>query len=708
MTIQPGVETDRATANAWNLSVGPDICRNVQAGLDHEWYVTNGLGGYAAGSLAGATTRSYHGLLVAALRPPVERDVLVTKIDETAELPDNRVLKLGVNEYQDGTIDPQGYNYLDTFSLEADVPGFRYRLDENITLEKRIWMEYGQNTTYVQYALSAAPGKGASDAPLTLTLAPFCLYRNHHSATHGDANWHFVVEDQGNRCRIRAYEGAPAYSLVLGSSAHFTPTGYWFWGVKHRRETERGLPDREDVYQPGTFRLQLIPGERVTIVLSAEPHLQAELGSPQHEAAVEKAWTRHQQRAQQLLATANRSKDPLPQADPVFARLALAADQFIVARPANAQDSQPGSGQEHLSTDLKTIIAGYPWFADWGRDSMISLPGLLLSTGRYNEARSLLEAFASYTHGGLIPNRFPDSGEAPEYNTIDATLWMFHGLDRYLTTTGDWSLLNELFLTLSSIIDRHVEGTVYGIGVDPADGLLRGGTPGVQLTWMDAKVGDWVVTPRHGKPVEVNALWYYALTCMESWAGRFSLDASRFGQLRSKVRENFTRRFWYEAGGYLYDVVDVEGVVGQNDASLRPNQLFAASLTPALLTREQMQSMLQKVSEALLTPMGLRSLSPGDPSYCKHFNGNSQQRDGAYHRGTVWPWLIGPYVDVHLAIYKDQAAVRSLLQPLMKHLWDACLGTVSEVAEPEPPFTPAGCFAQAWSVAEVLRCWLLI
>jgi predicted glycogen debranching enzyme len=705
MIIQPGVETDRASANAWNLSVGPDICRNVQAGLDHEWYVTNGLGGYAAGSLAGATTRSYHGLLVAALRPPVERDVLVTKIDETAELPDNRVLKLGVNEYHDGTIDPQGYNYLDTFSLEADVPCFRYRLDENIMLEKRIWMEYGENTTYVQYALSAAPGKGASDTPVKLTLTPFCLYRNHHSATHGDANWHFVVEDQGNRCRIRAYEGAPAYSLVLGPSAHFTPTGYWFWGVKHRRETERGLPDREDVYQPGTFRLQMIPGERVTIVLSAEPHVQAELGGPQHEAAVEKAWTRHQQRAQQLLATANRSKDPLPQADPVFARLALAADQFIVARPANVQDSQPGSGQEHLSTDLKTIIAGYPWFADWGRDSMISLPGLLLSTGRYNEARSLLEAFASYTHGGLIPNRFPDSGEAPEYNTIDATLWMFHGLDRYLTTTGDWSLLNELFLTLSSIIDRHVEGTVYGIGVDPADGLLRGGTPGVQLTWMDAKVGDWVVTPRHGKPVEVNALWYYALTCMESWAGRFSLDASRFGQLRSKVREHFTRRFWYEAGGYLYDVVDVEGVAGQNDASLRPNQLFAASLTPSLLTREQMQSMLQKVTEALLTPMGLRSLSPDDPSYCKHFNGNQQQRDGAYHRGTVWPWLIGPYVDVHLAIYKDRAAVRSLLQALVQHLWDACLGTVSEVAEPEAPFTPAGCFAQAWSVAEVLRCW---
>jgi predicted glycogen debranching enzyme len=698
---QPTDEKDRVLANAWNLTVGPDICSNVQMGLDHEWFVTNGLGGYAAGSLVGATTRSYHGLLVAALRPPVERDVLITKIDETIELPGNRVLKLGVNEYHDGTIDPQGYNYLDTFSLEADAPCFRYRLDENMALEKRIWMEYGQNTTYVQYAL-----EGASGGPLTLTLTPFCVYRNHHSTTHGDANWHFLIEDEGNRCRVRAYGGAPAYSLILGPSARFTPMGYWFWNVKHRRDTERGLPDREDMYQPGTFRVQMIPGERVTIVLSAEPGL--DFGGPQHEVAVKKAWTRHQQRVQRILAMANRTKDSLPQRDPVLARLAIAADQFIVARPVDTQDNQADIQQGQRSEERKTIIAGYPWFTDWGRDSMISLPGLLLCTGRYHEARSLLKAFASYAHGGLIPNRFPDSGEAPEYNTIDATLWLFHALDRYLTTTGDWSLLTELFLTLSSIIDRHVEGTIYGIGVDPADGLLRGGTPGVQLTWMDAKVGDWVVTPRHGKPVEVNALWYYALTCMESWAGRFSLDPARFDQLRSKVRENFNQRFWYEAGGYLYDVVDIDGTAGQNDASLRPNQLFAASLTPSLLTEEQRLSILQRVTESLLTPMGLRSLSPDDPSYCRHFNGNQQQRDGAYHQGTIWQWLIGPYVDVHLSIYNDRPAVRSVLQPLLGHLWDACLGTVSEVAEPETPFTPAGCFAQAWSVAEVLRCWLLL
>jgi predicted glycogen debranching enzyme len=706
MSIQSEVEADRTMDNAWELSVGPDMCRNVQAGLDREWIVTNGLGGYASGTVSGATTRSYLGLLVAALIPPVERDVLVTKIDETIELPDTSVLTLGVNEYRDGTIDPQGYTYLDTFSLEADVPCFRYQLSEDITLEKRVWMEYGQNTTYVQYALSAAPGTNVG--PLALTLTPFCVYRSHHATTHGDANWHFLVEHQGNRCRIRAYEEAPTCVLVLGLPAQCTPTGNWFWGVKHRRDTERGLPDLDDVYQPGTFRIQIKPGERVTMVLSAEAEVPSEFGSAQHEVAIEQAWTRHQQRIEQLLAKVNHTTFPLPQRDPTLARLALAADQFIVARPSHTQDNQPHTEQGGHSAELKTIIAGYPWFADWGRDSMISVPGLLICTGRYQEARDLLKAFASYTHGGLIPNRFPDSGEAPEYNTIDATLWMFHAIDRYVTASGDWELLDELFLTLSDIIDRHVEGTIYTIGVDPADGLLHGGTSGVQLTWMDAKVGDLVVTPRHGKPVEVNALWYYALTCMESWAEHYNLDANRFSQLRAKVRDNFTRRFWYEEGGYLYDVVDVEGVTGQNDASLRPNQVIAASLTPSLLNEGQMRSMLEKVTESLLTPLGLRSLSPDDPAYCPHYNGNQQQRDGAYHRGTVWQWLISPYVDVHLSMYKDHAAIHAILQPLVQHLWDACLGTISEIAEPEPPFTPVGCYAQAWSVAEVLRCWQFV
>jgi predicted glycogen debranching enzyme len=698
---------NRPPTNAWNLYLGRKMCGDVQAGLNHEWLVTNGLGGYAAGSIAGATTRSYHGLLVAALRPPVERIVLVTKIDEEVELPGGQQLKLGVNEYHDGTIDPQGYQYLQSVSLEGDMLYFIYRLEDNLTLHKRVWMEYGQNTTYMQYTLHGTHEDEMDEAPLKLTLSPFCLSRDHHTTTQGAADWHFLVENEGNLCRVRAFDSAPIHYLIAGPAAHFTATGVWYWKVLHRRDFERGLPSLDDVYQPGTFRVQIVPGERVTLVLSTEEKARSEFGGPQHEETVVQALARHQRRTKQLLAVADRTTSDLPQCDHVRARLVIAADQFIVARPQYTEDAD-GNRQLHLSPERKTIIAGYPWFTDWGRDSMISLPGLLLSTGRYSEARGLLKAFASFTHEGLIPNRFPDSGEAPEYNTADATLWMFHALARYLAMTGDQTLLKELFPVLKQIIAWHIRGTIYGIGVDPDDGLLRAGAPGMQLTWMDAKVGDWVVTPRHGKPVEVNALWYCVLTYMEAWAVRLSTDATQYGQLRSQVQQNFAARFWYEEGGYLYDVVDVEGVAGQNDASLRPNQLFAASLTNNLLSEVQARSILQQVTDQLLTPMGLRTLSPDDHAYRSHFNGYREQRDGAYHQGAVWPWLIGPYIDVHLRVYKDRKALRPLLQPLVEHLWDACLGTISEVAEPEPPFTPAGCFAQAWSVSELLRCWIMV
>lgn len=701
--------SQRTPTNAWNLYVGRDICANVQAGLNHEWLVTNGLGGYAASSILGAPTRSYHGLLVAALHPPVDRTVLVTKIDEDVQFPDGHILKLGVNEYQDGTIDPQGFRYLDTVALEGDIPCFTYKLEDMLTLEKLVWMEYGQNTTYVQYTLHGAldDESAKSEQALKLTLYPFCLFRDHHSTTQGSPDWHFLVEDQGHACRIRAYTGASAYSLIAGPSVSFTPTGVWYWHVLHRRDSERGLLDHEDVYQPGTFRTQLTPGMRITLVLTAENDLSADFGGVQHEESVHQALTRHSLRIRQLLAVADHSTENLPRRDPVRARLAVAADQFIVARPEPSSNTTTAKQQLHLSPDRKTIIAGYPWFTDWGRDSMISLPGLLLATGRYSEARGLLKAFASFMHNGLIPNRFPDSGEAPEYNTMDATLWMFHALNLYLTTTGDWSLLKELFPTLRDSIAWHVRGTLYGIGVDPSDGLLHGGAPGVQLTWMDAKVGDWVVTPRRGKPVEVNALWYYALGCMENWAVRLSIDATQYSQLRAQVSQNFAARFWYADGGYLYDVVDVDGVAGKNDSSLRPNQLFAASLTRNLLTDAQTSSMFQKVTDELLTPIGLRSLSPHDPNYHSHFSGNPVQRDGAYHQGAVWLWLIGPYIDVYMRVHNDRAGLRPLLEPFVLHLWMACLGTLGEVAEPEPPYTPQGCFAQAWSIAEVLRCWLM-
>lgn len=698
-----GVKTT-VPKNAWNLSLEQDICSDITKGLDHEWLVTNGLGGYASGSIVGATTRSYHGLLIAALRPPVERYVLVNNLDEEVTFPGGETLQLGVNEYEDGTIHPHGMDYLISFTLEGDIPCFTYKLAEHLRLEKRVWMEYGENTTYVQYTLHDLSGQELYDEPLMLTLLPFCLYRDHHETTKGSTDWHFLVESLGNGCKIRAYDGAWPYSLYMSPSAHFTPTGMWYWHVCHRRDRERGLNWVEDVYQPGTLRVSITPGERVTLVLSAELKLESQVGSLQHEEYVAQALRRRQRRVKHLLDIADRSTTDLARHDPVKARLVMAADQFIVARP-RLEEKQAGSTGIRLSPDSKTLIAGYPWFTDWGRDSMLSLPGLLLCTGRYSEARGLLKAFASYTRKGLIPNRFPDNGLMPEYNTADATLLMFHALNNYLTTTNDWSLLKELFPRLTEIIQWHQQGTDYGIGVDPEDYLLRAGMPGVQLTWMDAKIGDWVVTPRRGKPVEINALWYCALAYMEKWAMHLSIDALQYGQLRSQVRQSFADRFWYEQGGYLYDIVDVDGIKGKNDTSLRPNQLFAASLTHHLLTESQTRSMLQQVTEHLLTPMGLRTLNSGNPEFHPQFNGNSYQRDSSYHQGTVWPWLIGSYVDVHRRVFNDDAAIQPLLAPLVCHLWQTCTGTISEVAEPEPPFTPGGCFAQAWSVAEFLRIW---
>lgn len=693
--------------NAWNLSLERDVCNDVTAGLEREWLVTNGLGGYASGSILGATTRGYHGLLVAALRPPVERFVLVTKTDEEITLPDGQLLRLGVNEYEDGTIDPQGQTYLVSFTLEGDIPCFTYQLTPDLKLEKRIWMEYGENTTYVQYLLRDSSGLEPHDKPLLLTILPFCLSRDYHGITQGRSDWRFLVDSLGNGCQVRASAGATPYRLWLGREAMFTPGGVWYWHVRHRHDQERGLNSVEDVYLPGTFRVPIRPGVRVTLVISAEEQSVSALGSTKHEEYVAQALRRHQRRIKQLLDIADRSSTNLAKRDPVHARLVLAADQFIVTRP-QPTERQRSVARAHLSPDSKTIIAGYPWFADWGRDSMISLPGLLLCTGRYSEARGLLKAFISYAHQGLIPNRFPDHDEAPEYNTADAALWLFSALHSYLTVTNDRSLLKDLFPRLVEITQWHQQGTAYGIGMDSEDGLLRASAPGLQLTWMDAKIGEWVVTPRRGKPVEVNALWYCALACMEKWAADLSVDAFQYGQLRSRVEQSFTSRFWYSEGGYLYDVVDIDGIRGQNDASLRPNQLLAASLGHHLLTNEQARSILQQVTAHLLTPLGLRTLSPQDPAYHASFSGNPLQRDSAYHQGTVWPWLLGPYIDVHLRVFHDCAAVLPLLTPLVRHLWEACVGTVSEVAEPEAPFKPAGCFAQAWSVAEFLRIWLTL
>ncbi|MDT8283282.1 MAG: amylo-alpha-1,6-glucosidase, partial [Gammaproteobacteria bacterium] len=380
-------------------------------------------------------------------------------------------------------------------------------------------------------------------------------------------------------------------------------------------------------------------------------------------------------------------------------QLALAADQFIVER---YQDGQPVG---------KTIIAGYPWFSDWGRDTMIALPGLTLSTKRFDVAASILRTFARHVSEGMLPNRFPDSAQTPEYNTVDATLWYFHAIDQYTQHSGDRRLAAELYPILSEIIVWQQRGTRYGIKVDPQDGLLAAGEEGMQLTWMDARVGDRVVTPRIGKAVEINALWYNALHVMAGLAQQLGhkTQAAKFQKAAAQVKTGF-QRFWNETRGCLFDVIDSpDGKPGNDghsyDDSLRPNQLFAVSLPHSPLHAAQQKSIVDVCASELLTSHGLRSLARGDEAYVSHYQGSPVQRDGAYHQGTVWAWLIGPFVDAHYRVYQNAAIARSFLQPLGLHLSTACLGSISEIFDAQAPFTARGCFAQAWSVSEVLRVW---
>jgi predicted glycogen debranching enzyme len=688
---------DDATA-AWDVALGHASLSTLDDALDREWLVTNGLGGFASGALAGATTRRYHGLLVAALHPPVARTVLVTKVDEDVTLADGRAFALGTTEFSDGTVSPTGYQYLDACAMEGSVFLARYRLDGDLTLEKRVWMEHGRNTTYVQYRLGDAPG---APQPVALRLTPFCVTRDYHAHEQGEAGWRFLVTPEPGGCQVRARADAPAFRLNAGPAATFAPTGEWFWHVLHRAERERGLDDTEDVYQPGTLTAPLAPGATLTLALDAEAALPEGIGAATHETVAAASLARERARAEALLRRAAQAQGGA--LDPFIGRLALAADQFIVARAISGAAPRDG----------RTVIAGYHWFTDWGRDTMIALAGLTLPTGRAAVARDLLLTFSRFLDRGMLPNRFPDGGEALSedvYNTVDATLWYFVAIDRYLAATGDWLLLAELFPALADVIAWHQRGTRFGIAVDARDGLLAAGAPGVQLTWMDAKVGDWVVTPRWGKPVEINGLWHNALALMAEWALRQAQDATPYAEAAARAAASFSARFWDAARGYCADVVDVQGEAGTVDAALRPNQLIALGLRHSPATDEQTRAALAAVERHLLTPLGLRTLGPDDSNFHPHFTGDQRARDGAYHQGTVWPWLIGPYLDARLRVTRDPDEQRrlraSVLAPFRDHLLAAGLGSISEVAEAVAPFRPAGCIAQAWSVAEVLRGWL--
>ena len=652
--------------------VRSDIAEPARA-FAREWLVTNALGGFACGTLAQACTRRYHGILVASLRPPVQRVVMVVKLEVLARFR-GETYELGCNEFADGTIAPRGFELLQSYADDAGAPLWTYACADAL-LEQRVWMAQGRNTTYV--TLHLREGAGAMD----LELRPLCTYRDYHAHTRG--GWSLDVETEERGCRITAFPGAKAYR-VLTDRGDFTAEPDWYWNFHHRSEAERGLDAHEDLFRPGTFRLRLEPGEQVAFIATAESDFEAPA----------RALDSEQKRRRALLRSVS---DAVPH---WVQRLTLAADQFIVRR-SDAQGQLQGT----------SVIAGYPWFSDWGRDTMIALPGLALATGRHAEAAAILRTFASHVSEGMVPNRFPDGGEAAEYNTVDATLWMFHAVAAYLNATGDRALLRDLYPTLREIIDWHQRGTRYGIHVDPRDGLLSAGEAGVQLTWMDAKVGDWVVTPRAGKAVEINALWHYALNRMALWAQGLNdrRAASAYTATASQAAASFSASFWYPAGGYLYDVIDgPEGVTDGGrpvDPSLRPNQIFAVSLGAELLDASRARAVVDVCARELLTPVGLRSLSPRDARYAPRYSGDPRSRDGAYHQGTVWSWLLGPFALAHHRVYGNAPHALALLEGLAGHLDEACSGTISEIMDGAPPHAPRGCFAQAWSVAETLRAY---
>jgi predicted glycogen debranching enzyme len=650
--------------------------------LGREWLVTNGIGGFAAGTISQANTRRYHGLLVGSLKPPVDRVVMVAKADVTIGYR-GRHFQLGCNEFADGTIAPQGFLHIGEFRLDDHVPTWTYVCSDAV-LEQRIWMADGRNTTYMSFKLCAA------SAPVEFELNPLCTYRDYHSHTQG--GWSMDVQAEPRGCAVTAFAGARPYRLLL-DRGEFVASPGWYWRFRHRAEAERGLDETEDLLRPGTFRARLAPGESLSFIVTAET------AEPD---AAPLAAERDSQRRLSLLQAA-------PKDAPAWIRqLTLAADQFIVGR---AKSTAGGT----TSLTGKTVIAGYPWFSDWGRDTMIALPGLAIATGRHADAASILRTFAQHTSQGMLPNRFPDGGEPPEYNTVDAGLWYFHAVATYIEATNDQTFLRDVYPTLKDIIDWHQRGTRYSIHVDPADGLLHAGEVGVQLTWMDAKIGTWVVTPRVGKPVEINALWHFALARMADWAHALQdrSGAAAYLEAAKRVAATFADTFWFEDGGYLYDVVDgpddPTNAGGRHvDTSLRPNQIFAVSLGSNLLDPDRARAVVDTCSRELLTPVGLRSLSPSDSRYAGLYSGGPASRDAIYHQGTVWSWLLGPFALAHYRVYGNSQHANALLEGIAGHLDDACLGTISEILDGDAPHQPRGCFAQAWGVSETLRAWHLL
>jgi predicted glycogen debranching enzyme len=664
-----------------------DEAKRADILLTHEWLVTNALGGYASGTIAGVASRRYHSLLIAALPAPLGRQVMLNHLSEMVRLPDGTTLLFGGEERAGGVLELYGADHLTEFRLEQGLPVWRYQAGD-YAFEKRVLLPHRQNTVHVNYRLVAGGGT------IRLKLRPSVHFRAHEALVSQAHAGPYVLTAIDNRYELKASrsELPPLRLFLYGERPAFTVDGKRTPEVLYRVEQSCGYDAVGELWSPGYFRVDLSHGHEATLVASTEPWETALALKPPE------AFQAERERRDRLIASAR----PEVQ-DGTGRELVLAADQFLIIPAGRVEDAARARA---AGDEVRTVIAGYHWFTDWGRDTMISLEGLTLTTGRQAEAGYLLRTFAHYVRDGLVPNLFPEGEQQGLYHTADASLWFFHALDRYLAYTDDRPTLRLILPRLLEIFDRHLHGTHFGIGVDPQDGLLRQGEPGYQLTWMDAKVGDWVVTPRRGKAVEINALWYNALRLLEGWLRdeQGEQAARPVAEQAERVRRSFNERFWYPQGGYLYDVVDAEG--GGNDPACRPNQLFAISLPHAVLDRPRWGPVLEVVKARLLTPVGLRSLAPGHPDYKPKCCGDLRARDAAYHQGTVWAWLIGPFLDAWVKVHpEDQMGARRFLEGLIQELFDAGIGSLSEIFDAEPPYTPRGCIAQAWSVAEVLRCW---
>jgi len=657
----------------------------AELNLPKEWLVTNGLGGYASGTLSGAITRRYHGLLIAALPNPLGRTMMLNGLSERLRLPSRRVVYTGAAERAGTT--PEDTLPVADFHLEAGLPVWRYEPD-GFVLEKRLLLPYRQNTVHITYHLLRGPGK------LRLGLRPAIHFRPHDAPVSAADERQYVLTVSGDRFEITTGQDLPTLRLLArGPSVAFTFDRKKTESIPYPTERSRGYDWQGSLWSPGYFRTDLGEGDRITLTASTENW--ETIGALSPEAALDAEL----ERRKALLAVAHPAAETGPGAE-----LVLAADQFLITPVGRVADA----ARAHAAGDeVRTVIAGYHWFTDWGRDTMISLEGLTLTTGRQMEAGWILRTFSHYIRDGLIPNLFPEGEKEGQYNTADATLWFFHAVHRYLQHTGDRTTLRQLLPHLIGIIEHHMRGTCFGIAMDPSDALLRQGQAGYALTWMDAKVGDWVVTPRRGKAVEINALWYNALRLLEQWLREEGDDnrVREIGETAGRTRDSFNRRFWFEQGGYLYDVVDAES--GDDDEACRPNQVLAISLDHPVLDPTRWQPVMDVVAGCLLTPVGLRTLAPGHADYKPKYDGDLRSRDAAYHQGTVWPWLIGPYVDAWLKLHpEDMQEARRLLDGLVPQMEEACIGSLSEIFDAEPPYMPRGCVAQAWSVAEVLRCWV--